>query len=220
MVIWVLLPSKFHSTFRCPKSSHLSWFMFDEATFYQVLARAGMTSSAASQFTPSPPAWSDLASSSRAVDSWIPQPRKPKLGCNYLPSSFCPPPFLAKDCIHCWSSPFSKSQHNNILSEILPENAHILLNTMLSSLDEPTQLCYAAGLLWYTQFCDGLDVLEEQHVPASETLLASFVASWVGKISSSTTSNWLAGLHFGISIRVLSGTVQTCWGLPSLVWTN
>lgn len=169
--------------------------MFDEATFYQVLASAGMTSSAASQFTPSSPARSDLASSPRAVDSRIPQPRKPKLGCNYRPSPFRPP-CLAKDRIRSWSSPFSTSQRNNILSEIPPENAHILLDTMLSSLDEPTRSCYAAGLLRYTQFCDGLDVSEERRVPASETLLASFIASWAGKISSSTTSNWLAGLHF------------------------
>jgi hypothetical protein len=67
---------------------------------------------------------------------------------------------------------------------------------MLHSLDTSTQSCYAAGLLRFIQFCDRLGVAESRRVPASEPLLASFIASWAGKISSSTTNSWLSGLRF------------------------
>jgi len=33
-------------------------------------------------------------------------------------------------------------------------------------------------------------------MPASNRLLASFIASWAGKVTATTTQNWLAGLHF------------------------
>lgn len=38
-------------------------------------------------------------------------------------------------------------------------------------------------------------------MPAPDHLLASFVASWAGKVASTTAQNWMAGLHFWHNIH-------------------
>ncbi|KDR79126.1 hypothetical protein GALMADRAFT_243004 [Galerina marginata CBS 339.88] len=81
--------------------------------------------------------------------------------------------------------------------QALPES-HLthLFEVMAFSLDQSTRESYAAGLLRFTQYCDSLNISEHKRMPASEILLASFIASHAGKIASSTVDTWLAGLHF------------------------
>ncbi|EGO27016.1 hypothetical protein SERLADRAFT_368511 [Serpula lacrymans var. lacrymans S7.9] len=63
-------------------------------------------------------------------------------------------------------------------------------------------LCnYGAGLLQFTQYCDQLNIPEENCMPASETLLTAFSAHAAGSISLSALNNWLAGLHFWHTIN-------------------
>jgi len=55
---------------------------------------------------------------------------------------------------------------------------------------------YAAGLIHFTAFCNGLNVPEEQRMPASEDLLWLFISvRAVGSISDSCMKTWLAGLE-------------------------
>lgn len=167
--------------------------MFDREDLYAALASAGVSTVAAPQ--PTPAARSALSSIPHVSSARIQKPRKPKVGCNYTPSPFRPP-VLARHRIRCWTSPHSASHQNSILSAVPLSEAQNLLDVMLHSLDIKTQECYAAGLLRFTQYCDRLSIPEASRVPAAEPLLAAFVASWAGKISSSTTDNWLSGLRF------------------------
>ncbi|OBZ72649.1 hypothetical protein A0H81_07917 [Grifola frondosa] len=72
---------------------------------------------------------------------------------------------------------------------------------MLSSLDIKTQKNYGAGLLRFTQFCDGLSIPETLRMPAPEPLLAAFIAKWSGAVARTTIDNWLAGLSFWHAIN-------------------
>ncbi|TFK78440.1 DNA breaking-rejoining enzyme [Polyporus arcularius HHB13444] len=75
---------------------------------------------------------------------------------------------------------------------------------------------YGAGLLRFHQFCDQHAVAEQARMPASELLLAAFVASWAGRVARTTVDNWLAGLAFWHTLnmaqwngaRVLKATCQ------------
>ena len=167
--------------------------MFDREDLYAALASAGVSTVAAPQ--PTPAAQSVLSSVLYVSSAQIQKLRKPKADCDYAPSPFRPP-VLARHRIRCWTSPHSASHQNSILSTVPLSEAQNLLEVMLHSLDIKTQECYTASLLCFTQYCDRLSIPEASRVPATEPLLAAFIASWVGKISSSTTDNWLSGLRF------------------------
>jgi hypothetical protein len=167
--------------------------MFDRDDFYAALACAGVVSVSAPQ--PSPAAQIALSSVPQGKGGRIPKPRKPKAGCEYNPSPYRPL-VTAKNRIRCWTSPFTASHQNNLLSELPLSEAQTLMDVMLRSLDASTQSCYTTGLLRFTQYCDRLHISEIKRVPASEPLLAAFIANWAGKILSSTTNTWLLGLKF------------------------
>ncbi|KAI0308782.1 hypothetical protein OF83DRAFT_1073028, partial [Amylostereum chailletii] len=61
------------------------------------------------------------------------------------------------------------------------------------SVEPATRVGYAAGLLRFTQFCDEFGVGEEIRMPASDTLLAGFVACNAGKVASA--QHWIDGLQ-------------------------
>lgn len=67
---------------------------------------------------------------------------------------------------------------------------------MIRSLDQDTRSNYGAGLLRFTQFCDSINVPENQRMPASEALISQFVAAFVGITATKTLNNWMAGLQF------------------------
>lgn len=125
----------------------------------------------------------------------IPKPRKPKPGCNISPSAFRPH-VLSRDRIRLWSAPHSNSFHLALLDELSPDPALHLLDVLLASVEPKTRENYGSGLLRFHQFCDSLSITEEKRMPASEILLATFIAHWAGKVAATTADNWLAGLHF------------------------
>ncbi|KAG1867443.1 DNA breaking-rejoining enzyme [Suillus tomentosus] len=103
------------------------------------------------------------------------KPRKPRSGNEIALSSFRPI-VLAHDHLH--------SFHSSILEE-LP------LADVLKLFDN-----YGAGLLHFHQYCDSRSIPENNRMPASDHLLASFIASWARKVAAMMAQNWLAGLHF------------------------
>jgi len=86
--------------------------------------------------------------------------------------------------------------NNNLHTELSPEAISSLFRVLLVSLDVNTRKNYGSGLLRFTQFCDAERVSEFKRLPASESLLAAFCASWASRVASSKVGTWLAGLHF------------------------
>lgn len=125
----------------------------------------------------------------------ISKPRKPKTGCTVSPSIFRPH-VLARDRIRLWFAPHSDSFHQSLLDELSSDSASQLLDVLLASVEAKTRENYGSGLLRFHQFCDSLSISEEKRLPASEILLAAFVAHWAGRVAVTTVDNWLAGLHF------------------------
>jgi hypothetical protein len=123
------------------------------------------------------------------------RPRKPKPGCSILPSVFRPH-VLARDHIRFWITPRSDSFHQSLLNELSSDSANQLLDVLLVSVEPKTHENYGSGLLRFHQFCDSLSIAEDKCLPASEILLAAFIAHWAGKVVITTADNWLAGLHF------------------------
>ncbi|KAG2359626.1 hypothetical protein BDR07DRAFT_1452269 [Suillus spraguei] len=67
---------------------------------------------------------------------------------------------------------------------------------MLMLIKTKTHENYGAGLLCFHQYCDSCSIPEKSRMPTSDQLLASFIASWAGKVATTTAQNWVAGLHF------------------------
>ncbi|KAG1776704.1 DNA breaking-rejoining enzyme [Suillus placidus] len=72
---------------------------------------------------------------------------------------------------------------------------------MIQLLDEDTRSNYGAGLLRFTQFCDLHNIPESNCMPASSNILAAFLASVAGTVSSSAANSWMAGLHYWHSVN-------------------
>lgn len=123
------------------------------------------------------------------------KPRKPKPGNVITHSSFRP--FVpARDRLRLWSAPHSESFHSSVLGELPLADVLQLFNIMLISIEVKTRENYGAGLLRFHQFCDTRNIPENRRMPAPDFLLASFIASWAGKVATTTAQNWLAGVHF------------------------
>jgi hypothetical protein len=127
-------------------------------------------------------------------------PRKPRKG-NEIALSIYRPHVVAGERLLKWTSPHTQIFREN-MSKALPES-HLtrLFEVMAFSLDQSTRDGYASGLLRFTQYCDNINIPEVDRMPASEPLLASFIAFHAGKVASSTIDNWLAGLHFWHTIN-------------------
>lgn len=123
------------------------------------------------------------------------KPRKPKPG-NELSSSSFRPLVPARDRLRLWSAPHSNSFHSLVLGELPLVDVLQLCDTMLISIEVKTRENYGAGLLRFHQFCNTRNIPENRRMPAPDFLLASFIASWAGKVATTTAKNWLAGLHF------------------------
>lgn len=110
-------------------------------------------------------------------------------------SSIFRPHVSASERLRHWVTPHALSSRN-LMSQIPPSAASILMEVMLSSLEPKTRSNYGAGLLRFNQFCDRLGITEHDRCPASEALLSAFIASFAGKRSSDCIKGWLAGLKF------------------------
>ncbi|KAG2107940.1 DNA breaking-rejoining enzyme [Suillus discolor] len=131
----------------------------------------------------------------RRVESIHPKPRKPKPNNTIAPSALRPH-VLARDRVRLWSAPHSTSFHSSMLRLLPLEDVVQLLDVMLVSIELKTRENYGSGLLHFHQYCDTRKIPEKLRMPVPDHLLASFVASWAGKVASTTVQNWLAELHF------------------------
>jgi hypothetical protein len=86
--------------------------------------------------------------------------------------------------------------NNNLHKDLSPEAVSSLFRVLLASLDVSTRKNYGSGLLRFTQFCDAQHISEDKRMPASESILSAFCASWAGRVASTTVSTWMAGLRF------------------------
>lgn len=121
------------------------------------------------------------------------------------PHAITPSPYrphvLASERLRAWSSPYGLRFRRQMSSNTSPEATTRLTEVMLTSLELPSRRNYGAGLLRFTQFCDLQHVSEEERMPASDALIAAFVAKWSGSVSRSTIDTWLAGLAFWHSLN-------------------
>jgi hypothetical protein len=123
------------------------------------------------------------------------KPRKPKPE-NIISASALRPHVLARDRLRLWSAPHSDSFCLSILEQLPLNDVLQLFDVMLVSIESKTRENYSAGLLHFHQYCDSRHIPEDRRMPASDFLLASFIASWAGKVAATTAQNWLARLHF------------------------
>ncbi|PPQ74399.1 hypothetical protein CVT24_001069 [Panaeolus cyanescens] len=106
------------------------------------------------------------------------------------------PPVPAADRLTVWSSPYAQ-RHRETLSSSLPstlvDKAYQAVGDAIAT---STRVSYAAGLLRFHQFCDDFEISEEDRMPASGPLLASFVAHCKGSYEGKTISSWLSGVRY------------------------
>lgn len=103
----------------------------------------------------------------------------------------------AHERLTCWQTPYSFT-YFNILSKIFPVKLIRKWRSIIeASVDQTTRKNYAAGLLRFNQFCNKYNIPENLRMPASEELLALFIADFgAGIVAGKTVSGWLTGLEF------------------------
>ncbi|KAI0633889.1 hypothetical protein C8Q77DRAFT_1195987 [Trametes polyzona] len=129
----------------------------------------------------------------RTRGSQIKIPRRPLPQNSINPSPYRPH-VLAEDRLASWTTPFAIERQSRLDSPLPLDMLQQLIQTILKGVEPGTRKNYGAGLLRFTQFCDNAMIPENLRMPASETLLATFVATWVGKVARTTIDSWLAGL--------------------------
>jgi hypothetical protein len=160
------------------------------------LARAPGSSGAASQ---------EGADGSRLP---LPRPGGAKKPCsstfhdNTIRSSPFRPHILAQDRLLEWRTPHGVASVQT-LSRMVPVATISRWHEVLAASVEPaTRRNYGAGLLRFMQFCGRYGVAEELRVPASESLLALFVAEeGAGHVAGGTIASWLSGLQMWHSVN-------------------
>ncbi|KAG1777110.1 DNA breaking-rejoining enzyme [Suillus placidus] len=123
------------------------------------------------------------------------KPRRQKAG-NEISHSNLRPHVLAHDRLRVWSAPSSDNFRLSILNPLPLNDVLHPFDVMLISVELKTRENYGARLLRFHQYCDLRHILENCRMPASDHLLALFIASWAGKVAITTAQNWLVGLHF------------------------
>ncbi len=101
---------------------------------------------------------------------------------------------LADERITKWTSPHAAQFRQDLGSFLSPSASSRLFYIISEGLDVHTKKNYGAGLLRFTQFCDNLQVPESARMPASEALVAAFVAMYAGSVRHDTIGSWLSGL--------------------------
>jgi len=109
-------------------------------------------------------------------------------------SSLCPH-VPASDRFTSWLSPFGIAQMNTEALCFPPEviicKRLIMARCMLPRILKN----YAASLSWFTRFCDNFGILEVEHMPASKSLLSTFVTTHgAGSVNKGSIKSWLLGV--------------------------
>jgi hypothetical protein len=115
---------------------------------------------------------------------------------NLICSSPLRPHVLVQDHLLEWHTPHGLALVQ-ALSQMVPVATITQWHEVLAVSVEPsTWHNYGAGLLQFTQFCDQYGVAEGLWMPASEPLLALFVAEeGAGQVARGTIASWLSGLQ-------------------------
>ncbi|KAF8418381.1 DNA breaking-rejoining enzyme [Boletus edulis BED1] len=121
--------------------------------------------------------------------------RAPRSSSQILPSPLRPH-VAAADRLLMWTTPAGHSWQRDLEDKLPNPTIFKLFQVMIYSLDKDTRSNYGSGLLRFTQFCDNINIPENDRMPASQELIAAFAASHAGRASDKTLNNWLAGLHF------------------------
>ena len=121
-----------------------------------------------------------------------PHPRRPPL----LPS-FLRPACPAADRIRLWLPASTRRSRGRDgrpegISDADLEKVQLVLGEAWA---ESTRTVYGSGLLAYHVLCDSRSIPEEQRAPASDILIAPFIASLAGAYSVSTIRNYVYGVR-------------------------
>ncbi|KAJ6458898.1 hypothetical protein DFH09DRAFT_891039, partial [Mycena vulgaris] len=121
------------------------------------------------------------------------KPRKPRAGCE-IANNFLRPHVAALDRLRTWKSPFGM-EHDTKVRNLLPEDVvNRTYAALLGAFAVETHSNYAAGLLRFHQFCDMHEIPERDRMPASNFLLAAFIAHHVGSVGGGTVKSWMSGI--------------------------
>ncbi|KAJ7288768.1 hypothetical protein C8J57DRAFT_1214864 [Mycena rebaudengoi] len=123
------------------------------------------------------------------------KPRKPKGSAPKIrPSSFRPH-VLAIHRLKNWHSPHSAkirvARRDRFSTATLLAHDKVLD----AALGTGSHSNYGGGLARFHEFCDSEDIPENDRMPASEELIAMFIASWAGRISRSAVDTWVSAVR-------------------------
>ncbi|KAJ6575916.1 hypothetical protein B0H10DRAFT_2443906 [Mycena sp. CBHHK59/15] len=134
-----------------------------------------------------------------------PNPRKPRVGCK-IQNNELRPHVLSEDCLRAWKSPFGQDRdvafHQDLPSVVVEKS----YTALFASFAGATQSNYAAGLLWFHQFCDLHLISEHTRMPASHFLLAAFITNRVG-----TVKSWMSGIKAWHDLNSMPWEGDNCW---------
>jgi len=133
----------------------------------------------------------------------IPQPHsrvcRPRMTKNQLdrplPSPLRPH-VLAGDRFLTWMTPHGLNNMDEQLETFSPGIIACRRIIMSHAVLPKTLGNYAAGLIWFIKFCDDLHISEQNRMPASELLLATFVTTrGAGTVAKGAMDQWILGLE-------------------------
>ncbi|KAF6741673.1 hypothetical protein DFP72DRAFT_780388, partial [Ephemerocybe angulata] len=123
--------------------------------------------------------------------------RRPRLAKDsaYVRSDLRPESSPAHLRIAHWITPWSLRQLDEMRRELPPSSIRRINEVLVQSWCQETRSTQGAALLRFTEHCDELEIPEENRMPASPYLLASFVSKHAGKVSESCIDGWMSSLH-------------------------
>jgi hypothetical protein len=125
-----------------------------------------------------------------------PRPRVSHDPKNYLAPSSLQPLVLASDRTIPWQTPYSIQHRQLLLTRFLADHIERFQSVCASAVVRCTREGWRAGLLRFNQYCDSINIPEEEHMPAPQILLGMFIANCgASKVSESCITTWIAGLH-------------------------
>ncbi|KAF5339341.1 hypothetical protein D9611_009804 [Ephemerocybe angulata] len=123
--------------------------------------------------------------------------RRPRLAkdSHYVKSNLRPESTPAHLRIAHWITPWSLRQLDEMRRELPPASIRKINEVLIQSWCQDTRSTQGAALLRFTEHCDELGIPEEDRMPASPYLLASFVSKHAGRVSESCVDGWMSSLH-------------------------
>src|ERR1700730_18554737 len=129
-----------------------------------------------------------------------PSPRQGRTIKTRAPSQLDPSPLRplvpAQDRLRLWHTPYGTFAINHLSSFVPNTTVDRWLEVLAASVEPSTRRNYGTGLLRFTQFCNRHNISETLRMPASELLLALFVAEeGAGHVSGGTIASWPSGVQ-------------------------